>query len=578
MDMTQEWQRRFESLAAAIDETKAMAKEVATRRRRELSMLFLAEQLSDELGQLDLYMLVHEMMQTKTCADLLGALEDFIGEAFPFFWEGYYGEHAALPTSPDFPPRYVMQMILKQPATDLSLVQQAIQQRRRIDGSLSTVQGRALLLADRLAEMALWPAIQAGYLPPATSALCYLDNRVQARLVPYFEVVLVGIAFASMLDGDKPTRDFLAIPHEIGHHLFWNGRIPNTATPLHQALLVTAVEAGLSEDSWQVRWLEEIFCDTYALLVGGPAVALDFQDMLDDDTPAHFCEDTDKHPIPEIRPRIQTEILRRITDQDGLPLYCSVPDQLDANWEAWIARNELADYFQISGVAKEMSGQEILEGLEPILAVVLESLQALRPLPGSSNAWSGELPEGADVTALYAQFQQLANPGEGDVLVNIMLDWFKSRLTGQEPGLETAVYFQRLQQREKSFAAHLEAVPNLFTGDWVQNFLFQGWSDEGPLGGSGSTRTLPSGGWEVPDPITLTDSYGNPIANMPLTGSWNPASTQQKNNFTATTNSSGQFNANGVFSSTVNCSTLTVVYNENQQSATFYKPGASSCP
>lgn len=34
-----------------------------------------------------------------------------------------------------------------------------------------------------------------------------------------------SVAYASIHNGIYPSPDFLALPHEIGHHLYWNGRL-----------------------------------------------------------------------------------------------------------------------------------------------------------------------------------------------------------------------------------------------------------------------------------------------------------------------------------------------------------------
>ena len=52
-------------------------------------------------------------------------------------------------------------------------------------------------------------------------ALTYLQKSYETRVIPYAEVCLIGIPFTSV----RLTEDLLAIPHEVGHYVFWNSHL-----------------------------------------------------------------------------------------------------------------------------------------------------------------------------------------------------------------------------------------------------------------------------------------------------------------------------------------------------------------
>ncbi|MCB9135658.1 MAG: hypothetical protein H6636_09540 [Anaerolineales bacterium] len=545
MDNPKLWQKRMEALRQAITETNDFADHRANERLDSMkakygafannlpSLLSLpAEQRPAELQDVtrrEVYKAVQEMFQIGTCWNILESLQGFTTDAFDFFYGGYYGDETNPPyltVSPDYPERYVMRMLLNQVSYDLNILQRAITQRQDADGMM-TQQGQTLFIADRLAAQALKPALTAGLLEDGTGIISYLGKTIRARLVPYYDTILLCIAFASMQQGSFPSRDFLAIPHEIGHHLYWNGTMPNSSETLRATLHKKLNAAGIKKRDWRRRWVEEIFADAYALIIGGPVVALDFQDMLDDDVPAHFRSDTDKHPIPELRPFIQTQILRKIKSQ-GNPYYVETPNRLDANWKAWIKqqwadRDVLAELFRVRGKRAKLTGQGVVDTLQPVLDVVLDVLGPVIP-QDKNTAWSVDIIKEEDIefyianfeeseiadlidslnldnslAYLYLQFYKNAYPQDDEELMTILSVLISENLP-ENMDMETlAKLEQKYGERGNTFEERVEKIAGkaanvLCTEDWVKLFLFEGWSDEGPLGSGGKTTSSSSDG------------------------------------------------------------------------------------
>ncbi|NCF67165.1 MAG: hypothetical protein GWP61_14410 [Chloroflexi bacterium] len=326
--------------------------------------------------------------------------------------------------------RYLWRKLLNEASRDLWTIQSLIQQRTlppekektsEVSSSrLIDAQAGNLYMADIVAEHALGQAVDSGFLDQAP-IITYLKEEISIRPVPYAEVVLISVAYATMLADydDHPvdewnvrrvSRDLLAIPHEVGHHLFWKGHMPGTGRSVQEELHQHLNQAGVWEWDWRRSWLEEIFADAYGFLVAGPVMALSFHDLLTDNPRADFEEDTGHHPIPALRPYIQTMILRGITDAEGNQLYGRVPKRLEKRWRNWLGENfgqQFANYdplqveYKLHDVIHPLKGQEILNELESIITIVLRTLRGQRPptagakwIHGGWKPWTTDLRKG----------------------------------------------------------------------------------------------------------------------------------------------------------------------------------------
>ncbi len=378
-----------------------------------------------------IFMHAYEHRQRNICSGLLDLLYQFT-------------EGAAIILQPSFDqkkgysPRHLWRVLLNEASTDLQIIQAAVQQRspgkeNQPDGKVSSQQ--TLFTADIISEHALGQAVKSGYLKH-TPVITYLKEDITVRTVPYAKVVLISVAFASMQPGfgerDKEgvsylrvSRDMLAIAHEVGHHLFWQGNMPGRRRSVYKHLQKRLKRAQIGEWDWRRAWLEEIFADTYGCLVAGPVMALSFQDILTDNPPSLLRKDTGHHPIPALRPYIQTRILRGITDANGNPLYMGASKQLDARWEKWLAGQEwaIADplemEYKLHGLAHQVQGWQILEALDVIIKIVLRTLRGQRPphtdnwVHGSWKAWTSDLQDNEGLVELYNNLTFKSFPASG---------------------------------------------------------------------------------------------------------------------------------------------------------------------
>lgn len=139
-----------------------------------------------------------------------------------------------------------MRQTLNNLSTDLEIMQQALDQRRRAPNGGMTTQGSALLNADNLAAQAMQPARGALMSNRYTRIITYFSQTTNVRVLPYdYDVILIGIPFASVsarqdaqlgLSTQVPW-DFLALPHEIGHYLYRYGKLRYDPAAVRSRLL-----------------------------------------------------------------------------------------------------------------------------------------------------------------------------------------------------------------------------------------------------------------------------------------------------------------------------------------------------
>lgn len=239
----------------------------------------------------------------QTAYGLLKRFHAFAKGHFYFFAQGFRAnEFYSLQESPNYPPDYVLRVILDQVGYDLDLLHRVLAQRSQTGKkSLQMV----LETADKLALNALQPAIQLSLVPKETTVITYFQKSASIRVIPYAHVALVAIPYTCL--SDITSHDYLAIPHEVGHYVYRHGNFGGESIP-H----ILGAKMKLSRQ-FVKDWLEEIFADVYGCLVAGPVMVLDFQDLqLDEDRDGFTKASRDKEdPVPMLRPDIYIKTLAK---------------------------------------------------------------------------------------------------------------------------------------------------------------------------------------------------------------------------------------------------------------------------
>jgi len=254
-----------------------------------------------------------------TFALLLNNLKAFGEGQFNYFYTKLInGEEAP----EGFSQHYALSQTLDQIGRDMTVIAQCIHQRE--EASPNEVRS-TLELADRFATAILKPAQP--YLGETNAeAITYLNKSELTRVVPYASVALIGVPFSAVnLDDNLPrlTRDYMAIPHEVGHYVYWHGRTRGKGAydgvRFCWVLPHQAKQANVAE--WARDWAEEAFADTYGGRTAGPMLAVTFQDLLiQRDSDEDFTGNNGEHPTSFIRPEGHVITLEALRQKDWAEL------------------------------------------------------------------------------------------------------------------------------------------------------------------------------------------------------------------------------------------------------------------
>jgi hypothetical protein len=481
------WLNRKEGIRKVIEDTTILANN-------------LIEQLSEEAinpyGAL--FVMENEQKRLEVCLQLLSSLHEVVLPKFDDFHQRLFKENRKLKK---FHPNYIFHLFLDRISIDLNLVQQALQQRRLQveEGHVAEIthQGFVLHVASFLAYAAIQMTTPKGFTDD-TAVITYLQNGIDVRLVPYANVALIGIPYGAMNSTrDWLATDYLAIPHELGHHLFWFKKDTDSESirtqlikklwqiPVIKEALDTIQRQQLQGEEpdfgamakfqWYFRWLEEIFADAYCCRIAGPISALSFQELLANGSPTVHDRDDNKHPHPALRPLIQTKLLQKLTffgetiigEKEAKLLNENWHDWTNIHWQDWLKGDSiLMKEFELGAGGDKLMGQEILEQLEPVLDIVTEQISFISGPPWTSCA--DKDPDDDLLKELYDSFtSQKFN----------ILDKLPEPLDPTE-GRGRIISIPRIEQL---------ILDDEKLEDWIEQLLFFGWSTEGPQAGhSGS--------------------------------------------------------------------------------------------
>jgi hypothetical protein len=302
-----------------------------------------------------------------TIVELFTRLRDFADKHFSYFEQRIDkpGTRPVLKSDAHYPLESAFFAIVAQVARDLDVLMQATYQRQHGDLQMLAT----LRKADRLAYAALQPARQ-NYLRgdekvERQTVLAYFQKERSIRVIPYAPVALVGIPLTCIAQ----PKDFYAIPHEIGHYVFWHGNKKSARKPLREEIRKVATP-----------WTEELFADVYGAIIAGKGIAEDFRDLAFEYAHTKFYHDDHKHPPPAVRPYIYFEALRR-TDR------VAEANELEEDWERRLTKKATAEKMETLAQKKAT-----LPTKEYIQCITRSMLDQLNPIEQPNPPWSPELP------------------------------------------------------------------------------------------------------------------------------------------------------------------------------------------
>ena len=321
----------------------------------------------------------YNTLANPTFAAATVSLKAFGADQFEFFLTGFNDNR--LQFSHDFPPENILRAILDQVSYDITAVQQAVAQRQDSFPAMK----EALTTADALTQSALNLGSASKLIKPAVP-LPYFIKAPNIRVIPYASAAIVGIPYSCL----ETVRDYLATPHEVGHYNYHHGA--GIAADLHKLL------PGMP--AWGAGWLEEIFADVYGCLVAGPVMALDFQDLLADNTWHNFVSSDGDHPVDAIRPFCYTKVLQEIG-------CVNAAEALNKRWhEILLKRGNPQNFYLANGdeIAMAAAKQFVQE-----TAVVILGYLKKRGVP-TNQTWTEDLPSaGTSPLHLYQSFANKLN-------------------------------------------------------------------------------------------------------------------------------------------------------------------------
>jgi hypothetical protein len=310
-----------------------------------------------------------------TFKTLAACLQAFGDSQFQFFRDGF--SDGRLWPSAQYPAEYVLRTTLDQVGYDIGVIDQAAQQRR--DGTKKMQ--KTLLKGDQLAQLALNLAID-GKLLPQSTVISYFNKSAYVRTIPYAPLALVAVPYTAT----AVPRDYLATPHEIGHHVYRYS--PGLAANLRKHLPI--------QPDWLHNWREEVFADVYGCLVAGPVIGLDFQDILFDNDLENFMSDDGHHPVEAIRPYAYVTVLAKL----GFP---NAAEALEKEWQRKLAARNSPESFIPYGGDAPVSLEKARKKLDAFALQILSYLQddcGIRP----DSFWSQDFGAGEKLDSLYRKF------------------------------------------------------------------------------------------------------------------------------------------------------------------------------
>jgi len=411
--------------------------------------------LDDTLQEMDRD---YSKLKTTTFRALAACLQAFGKDQFDFFLEGF-DTNRLLPSA-QYPAENILRATLDQISFDVTAVQLAVDQ--RVDGSATMQQ--ALTKADALAQAALTPGSRAGLIQAAV-AVTYFNKATNIRVIPYAPVALVGLPFTCI----TATQDFLAIPHEVGHYVYRHGQG-----------LAAALAARLRPalPAWATGWLEEIFADVYGVLVAGPVIGLDFQDLLLDNPIASLTEDDGDHPADAVRPFIYTRLLQQLG-------YKRAATALETRWQNALAARGNPHTLRLLDGSSDILLAAAREVVEETAVTILNYLTDQSGMKATA-VWSDDLASAqTDPESLYTAFSTWLNTNPAAPVQQLKVQGDEAFVAGGEG--DNRRRLGETQTWRDWFKAQSRANPQdaLPTAVWTEIFTAGGWPVKGPDSGGG---------------------------------------------------------------------------------------------
>lgn len=121
---------------------------------------------------------------------------------------------------------------------------------------------------------------------------------------------------------------WLALAHEIGHHIYWNSLDSYEETDEFQFSLSMTIGKTNPAKIWE-GWVEEIFADICGTLLAGPAYVISCQNTAAERArqPADLAKNDGEHPAGYLRPLISLQVMREIEKGENSDVINSIENR-----------------------------------------------------------------------------------------------------------------------------------------------------------------------------------------------------------------------------------------------------------
>jgi hypothetical protein len=292
-------------------------------------------------------------------------------------------------------------------------------------------------------------------------------------------------------------RDFLAIPHEVGHFVFWHGHLDIGGK---EEIIANYFEDNTPRDAeWAYRWREELFADIYGSYVAGPLLALSFQDLHLQQAQTDFYKDDWDHPPAVLRPNVYTkgvhragfrrwaELLnerwngksgsngKRHERTERTPKSDKSPDNIDYTYEFRLKPNNPTDV-KTKAISLDPTDREsplpVNKLIKFIVDNVIDRLGVINPV---DNWWRRAIEDNGTADSTVADLEKLLEDFPAK---------FEQFQFGQvlDPGVPnktkfTSAHYEVLKDRWEARSKKEVTDPV-----WYRAFGAGGWTTEGPEG------------------------------------------------------------------------------------------------
>lgn len=155
-------------------------------------------------------------------------------------------------------------------------------------------------------------------------------NKVNAiRFVPYTDVAFLAVPYTHIARKDA---DWLAIPHEIGHYLYWNlaDKLVDVRTRHQEIRQIVGSQLRATQKiaerppqeqnaivNMALNWIEECFADVVGVKLADVSFTDSFKTLLSEvsDSITNLTEDDGSHPPLCLRPFMREHVLQKL----GIP-------------------------------------------------------------------------------------------------------------------------------------------------------------------------------------------------------------------------------------------------------------------